>query len=283
MRIANYDNRLVVVVDGLAVDVERASDGRFGADVQAVYEHWADFRDWAAGAELPSGVPIDPARLGPPAPRPRQVFAVGLNYLEHAAEGGFAVPTTPSIFTKFPSCLTGPVGEVWLPDGNVDWEAELVAVIASEARGVARADAWAHIAGVTLGQDISERITQHQPPVPQFSMGKSFAGFGPMGPHLLTPDEFPDPDDIELVTRVNGVVMQQARTSDMVFDVGAIVQFISSIAMLYAGDVIFTGTPPGVGKGRVPPRYLAAGDVLESEAELIGSMRLTMRHTQCAV
>ncbi len=157
----------------------------------------------------------------------------------------------------------------------MDWEVELVVVMAERLRHIAVDEVWPAVAGITVGQDISERVTQHRPPVPQFSMGKSFPGFGPTGPVLVTPDEVPDPDDIELTTVLNGQIIQRARTSEMVFDVPAIVSYLSTIVTLLPGDLIFTGTPPGVGKGRNPPRFLASGDVLETAASGIGQMRHT--------
>jgi len=168
-----------------------------GADPQAVYPRWAEFTSWAAGQGSEGAEPYDAARLRAPAPAPRQSFGIGLNYRDHAAESGIAVPEQPSVFTKFPSCITGPYGDVVLPPGgHTDWEVELVAVIGTEARHVAEADGWSHVAGLCVGQDISERITQLAGAAPQFSMGKSFPGFGPTGPWLVTPDEFADPDDL---------------------------------------------------------------------------------------
>ncbi|MEJ3746549.1 fumarylacetoacetate hydrolase family protein [Actinomycetes bacterium KLBMP 9797] len=278
MRIANHDNRATIVMDGRGIDVAKASGGRFPADIHELYYRWDEFRRWwsARPAEWAGEFAPDPALLGAPAPRPAQVFALGLNYADHAAEGGFALPAAPVIFTKFPSCVTGPYTEVALPDGNVDWEVELVAVVGRETAGpVDAADGWQYVAGLTVGQDLSERVTQHRPPAPQFSLGKSFRGFGPVGPVLVTPDEFADPDDLELRCQVNGVTMQHARTSSMIFKVPAIVAYLSGIVRLQPGDLIFTGTPDGVGRVRTPPVFLQPGDVLESEIEHIGTLRQT--------
>ncbi|CAM5644943.1 2-hydroxyhepta-2,4-diene-1,7-dioate isomerase [Streptomyces avidinii] len=275
MRIANLAGRLALVVDGLAVDVEQASGGLFAADPQAVYERWEDFRDWAAQAELPRGIAFDAARLDAPAPAPRQIVAAGLNYRDHAAESGFALPDTmPPVFTKFASSITGPVTEVTLPpDGHTDWEIELVVVIGTRAHHVTADDAWRHVAGLTVGQDISERITQLQGPAPQFSLGKSFPGFAPTGPWLVTPDEFRDPGDLELRGTVNGEQVQKSRTSDMIFSVPELLSCLSSVMPLLPGDVIFTGTPAGVGFAQDPQRWLAPGDELVSTIEGIGELR----------
>ncbi|MFB7031955.1 MULTISPECIES: fumarylacetoacetate hydrolase family protein [unclassified Streptomyces] len=275
MRIANLSGRLALIVDGRAVDVEEASDGRFAADPQAVYERWEEFRQWAAGARLPEGVPVDPALLGAPAPAPRQIIAAGLNYRDHAAESGFALPDTmPPVFTKFATSLTGPVTEVVLPPGgHTDWEIELVVVIGVRAHRVSAETAWDHVAGLTVGQDISERITQLEGPSPQFSLGKSFPGFAPIGPWLVTTDAFDDPDDLGLRCTVNGEEVQKSRTSDLIFSVPELLARLSSVIPLLPGDLVFTGTPAGVGLGRNPQRWLAPGDELVSTIEGIGELR----------
>jgi 2-keto-4-pentenoate hydratase/2-oxohepta-3-ene-1,7-dioic acid hydratase in catechol pathway len=226
------------------------------------------------GVGATGGVPFDRAALGSPAPAPRQVFGVGLNYRSHAAESGFAVPDqAPPVFTKFPSCITGPYGEIALPPGgHTDWEVELVAVIGRHAWQVPAGEGWAHVAGLAVGQDISERIVQMAGPSPQFSLGKSFPGFGPVGPWLVTVDEFADPDDLELGCSLNGEQMQKARTSDLIFGVPQLVAQLSAVLPLLPGDVIFTGTPAGVGLGRSPQRWLAPGDELRSYVEGIGSL-----------
>jgi 2-keto-4-pentenoate hydratase/2-oxohepta-3-ene-1,7-dioic acid hydratase in catechol pathway len=275
MRIGNLGGRLVIVRDGRAVDVEQASGGRFGADPQAVYADWEGFRDWAVSAALPDGVPVEPSELGAPVPAPRQVFAIGLNYREHAAESGFDVPEgLPPVFTKFVTSITGPVTEVTLPPGgHTDWEVELVAVIGRHSRDVAEADAWDHVAGLMAGQDVSERVTQLAGPAPQFSLGKSFPGFAPTGPWVVTPDEFDDPDDLELTSAINGEEVQKGRTSELIFSVPLLVARLSAVLPLLPGDLVFTGTPAGVGLGRDPQRWLAPGDELVSHIEGVGELR----------
>ncbi|MBS2533449.1 fumarylacetoacetate hydrolase family protein [Catenulispora sp. NF23] len=277
MRIASVSGRLALIVDGRAVDVEQASAGGFSADPQAVYERWDGFRAWAAAADLPEGAAFDPAELGSPAPAPRQSLAIGLNYRDHAAESGFTAPEgLPPVFTKFVTSISGPVTQVKLPaGGHTDWEVELVAVIGRRAEGVAEKDAWSHVAGLAVGQDISERVSQLAGPVPQFSLGKSFPGFAPIGPWLVTPDEFDDPDDLELRCAINGKQVQKGRTRDLIYSVPALIAGLSAVLPLLPGDVIFTGTPAGVGLGRDPQRWLAAGDELVSTIEGIGELRQT--------
>lgn len=279
MRIANLDGRLSIVVDELAVDVAEASGGRFGPEVQAVYERFDEFREWAAAAALPAGRGFDPAELGAPTPHPRQLFAIGLNYSEHANESGFAAPPSPAVFTKFVTSITGPYSDVTLPQGNVDWEVELVAVIGKRAFHVREPEAWSHVAGLTVGQDISERALQMVGPVPQFSLAKSFPGFTPMGPWLVTADEFDDPDDLELTCAIDGEQMQKGRTSELIFTVPTLIAKLSAVLPLLPGDVIFTGTPAGVGMGRSPQRYLQPGQTLTSSIEGIGEMRQLLVRT----
>jgi 2-keto-4-pentenoate hydratase/2-oxohepta-3-ene-1,7-dioic acid hydratase in catechol pathway len=273
VRMANLAGRLSIIVDELAIDVAEASNDRFGPQVQAVYERFDEFREWATSAALPVGRGFDPAELGAPAPQPRQLFAIGLNYSGHANESGFAVPPSPAVFTKFVTSITGPYGDVALPQGDVDWEVELVAVIGKRASQVREDDAWSHVAGLTVGQDISERVLQMVGSIPQFSLAKSFPGFTPMGPWLVTPDELDKPDDLELTCAIDGEQVQKGRTSELIFSVPALIAKLSAVLPLLPGDVIFTGTPAGVGMGRSPQRYLQAGEVLTSSIEGIGEMR----------
>jgi 2-keto-4-pentenoate hydratase/2-oxohepta-3-ene-1,7-dioic acid hydratase in catechol pathway len=277
MRIANVSHRLSLLQGSGGIDVHAASGGRFGPDVAAVYPRWAEFTAWAASADLPEPAAFSVTDLGSPSPEPRQVFGIGLNYGAHADESGLGRPeASPPVFTKFPSCITGPTGEITLPPGgHTDWEVELVVIIGREARGVPAAAAWEHVAGLAVGQDVSERILQMATKPPQFSMGKSYPGFGPVGPWLVTPDEFGNPDDLELGCSVNGEQMQKSRTGDLLVPVPDLIEQLSRVTPLLPGDLIFTGTPSGVGMGRSPQRWLAPGDVLTTYIEGIGEMRHT--------
>ncbi|MDG4668126.1 fumarylacetoacetate hydrolase family protein [Mycobacterium sp. 236(2023)] len=276
MRIANLDGRLVIVTDAGVIDVEDASSHRFEAEPQSIYARWDDFREWAASADLSDAQPVfDTALLRPPAPRPAQLFAVGLNYREHAAETGLQLPQHPMVFTKFVSCLTGAYSPIAIPEaGNTDWEIELVVVIGRRAHRVSAERGWEHVAGLSVGQDLSERITQIRDPAPQqMSLGKSLPGYGPVGPWLVTPDELPDPDNLQMSCAVDGVQMQKASTVDMIFPVAELISQLSEILPLLPGDVLFTGTPSGVGYGMKPPRYLRPGQTLVSRIDGIGEMR----------
>jgi 2,4-didehydro-3-deoxy-L-rhamnonate hydrolase len=275
MRIANLSDRLVLLRAGGAVDVHTASGGRFGPDPQSAYDDWAAFAEWARGA-VGEEMPYSAADLGAPVPRPRQVFAIGLNYVKHAKESGLPLPEKPMVFTKFPSAVTGPTGRIALSGDSVDWEVELVAVIGAPAHRVDTADAWSHVAGLTVGQDLSDRSVQQTGTPAQFSMGKSFPGFAPIGPAVITVDEFDDPDDLRVGTDLNGTTVQDSRTSDLVFSIPELIAYLSGIVTLLPGDLIFTGTPEGVGLGRTPPSYLNDGDTLVTTIEGIGAMRHEM-------
>jgi 2-keto-4-pentenoate hydratase/2-oxohepta-3-ene-1,7-dioic acid hydratase in catechol pathway len=197
---------------------------------------------------------------------------VGRNYSEHAEESGFAKPDHPVIFTKFVSSIAGPFTDVDLVPGSVDWEVELVVVLGSGGRNIAENEAWDHVAGLSVGQDISERELQHSGPAPQFSLAKSHAGFSPIGPHLVTLDEIDDVDDIGLGCAINGETVQSGSTKDLIFPVPDLIARISRTVELLPGDVIFTGTPAGVGAGRKPPKFLEVGDVLTSWIEGVGEI-----------
>ena len=274
MRFGNLADRLVLVTTDGVIDAATASAGEVPSDPQRAYEYWPEVLDWARRTDA-EPVSFEASQLCSPIPRPRQVFAIGMNYASHATEVGLPIPEFPSTFTKFPSCVAGPDAAVTLPSDHVDWEVELVVVIGRRAHNVPIEAAWSHVAGLTIGQDLSERVVQTRPPIPQFSLGKSFPHFGPIGPFLVTVDEFVDPDDLELSCTLNGEEVQRARTSDLIFSVPSLISYLSSIVALLPGDLVFTGTPGGVGASRTPARFLRAGDELVSTIKGIGSLRTT--------
>jgi 2-keto-4-pentenoate hydratase/2-oxohepta-3-ene-1,7-dioic acid hydratase in catechol pathway len=276
MRLANLNGRLMAADAGCGfVDVALASEGRFDPDPQLVYGRWEEFLAWSSsGALLGDGDQLGVEALGPPVPRPRQLFAVALNYAEHAAESGSDAPTVPQIFTKFPSCLAGPRTGVTLPGAFTDWEAELVVVIGHRAHHVTSGQAWEYVAGLMVGQDLSARDVQRSGPTPQFSLGKSFPGFGPTGPWLVSVDEYGE-GDAEIECVLNGERVQHASTGDMTFSIAQLIAHISSITPMLPGDLMFTGTPPGVGAHRRPPVFLRDGDELVSRISRIGEISQT--------
>jgi 2-keto-4-pentenoate hydratase/2-oxohepta-3-ene-1,7-dioic acid hydratase in catechol pathway len=286
MRLANHAQRAVIIVGDQGaeriVDIATASKGRFGPDMPRLYEQWDEFVAWAGPrthSETRSDEAVDRKLLGAPSPAPRQVFAIGLNYDDHAAESGFEAPTElPPVFVKYVSSFSGPDTTVVIPTGgNVDWEVELVAVIGRETSRIDESQAWSSVAGLTVGQDISERVSQLRGPAAQFGLGKSFPGFSPQGPWLVTLDEFRDIDDLELGCSLDGEEVQKGRTSDLIFSVPKLISALSHNVTLYPGDVLFTGTPAGVGVGRRPQRFIQPGQRLDSWVEGIGELHQVFR------
>jgi len=272
MRLANSNGRAVLTDGERALGLERVSGGRFGADPMAVFARWDEIRGFAASVDWSAAEGLDPATLGPCVPRPSAVFGIGLNYRDHAAEVGLEVPTSPMVFTKFPSCLAGPRAEVPLFGDRVDWEAELVVVIGKEADAVGPADAFAAVAGCCVGQDVSDRRVQFKDEPAQFSLGKSRRAYGPIGPWLTSLDEVGDPDDLAITCDVDGRRVQQSRTSEMIFPVRELVAYLSGFCVLRPGDLIFTGTPSGVGSVQQPRRYLVPGETIVTEIEGLGQL-----------
>ncbi len=224
-------------------------------------------------AKLPAvgGTP----RLGSPVARTGHFIAVGLNYADHAAESGMAVPAEPVLFSKAPSCVCGPDDNVIIPKGSkkLDWEVELAFVIGKRASYVSKADALGYVLGYMICNDVSERFWQLEG-TGQWIKGKSAETFGPLGPWLVTADEIGDPQGLDMFLDVNGTRMQTGSTKTMIFGVAELVSYISGKMVLEPGDVVTTGTPPGVGSGKKPsPIFLKAGDVMELGVEKLGKQK----------
>ena len=239
--------------------------------------------EWMSPAKLQalaaidlSRMPLVPAgtRLGAPVAGVRQFVAIGLNYRKHAEESGLEIPKEPVVFTKAITCIAGPNDDVELPEGSQagDWEIELGFVIGTQARKVSVEQALSHVAGYCLANDVSERDWQIKRNG-QWGKGKSFDGFGPIGPWLVTSDELPDPQTIALELAVNGQTRQQSNTADMIFPVAELVSYLSQFMTLLPGDVVITGTPQGVGLGMKPPQFLRRGDVMTLSAGPLGTQR----------
>ncbi len=223
-------------------------------------------------ADLPA---VDgPVRLGVPFAGSRKFLAIGLNYADHAAESNMPVPSEPILFTKAISCLQGPDDPILIPPGaeKVDWEVELGIVIGRRATRVAEAEALSHVAGYSVVNDVSERAYQLERGG-SWDKGKGCDTFGPVGPWLVTADEVPDPQDLDLWLDVDGVRMQTGNTRTMVFAIAFLVSYVSRFITLEPGDIIATGTPPGVGMGRTPPLFLRGGNVVTLGIEGLGSQR----------
>ncbi|MGD0883002.1 MAG: fumarylacetoacetate hydrolase family protein [Acidimicrobiales bacterium] len=271
-RFANVGGRSALVDDdGRWYDAERVSNGAVSADPMSAWLRCADLHDAASrlSASAPDGV-IGDADLRPPIPSPRSVFAVGLNYRSHAEESSMELPGAPLVFTKFSSCLVGPRDDVVLGGSTDDYEAELVVVIGDGGRDISPEDAWAHVGGVTIGQDISDRALQFAAEPAHFDLGKSRDTYGPIGPVVVSTDSFDDPDDLSITCDVNGERRQDDRTSNLIFDVPTLVSYLSGILTLRPGDLLFTGTPEGVGAASL--RFLGDGDVITTTIEGIGTM-----------
>lgn len=217
-------------------------------------------------------------RLGAPVAGVGKIVAIGLNYADHAAEAGMALPEEPIIFTKAITSLSGPTDPVVLPKGSQkgDWEAELAVVIGKRAQYVEEADALGHIAGYAVLNDVSERAFQLET-TGQWVKGKSFDTFAPFGPWLVTPDEVPDPQNLRIWCEVSGQMMQDGNTKTMVFNVFNLVSVVSQYMTLMPGDIIATGTPPGVGLGMKPPRFLKPGDVMRVGIEGLGEQKTEVK------
>ncbi len=270
-RLANVAGRAALVAGDRYHDLATLTAGELGPDPMAALDHPQRLAELTARLvdATPTGLLAD-AVLGPPVPRPQKSFGVGLNYRAHAAEGGMDVPDSPLVFTKFPSCIVGPSADVELRSDGCDYEGELVVVIGPGGKDIAAADAWKHVVGLTIGQDISDRPAQFAAKPPHFDLGKSFDTFGPIGPVLVSPEEVVDRDDLHIVCAVNGEVRQDDSTANLIFDVPTLVSFLSNITTLVTGDIIFTGTPEGV--GFTQGRYLADGDVITTTIDGIGAM-----------
>jgi 2-keto-4-pentenoate hydratase/2-oxohepta-3-ene-1,7-dioic acid hydratase in catechol pathway len=231
----------------------------------------------AAAAQSPRAVrvPAADAVLLPPVPDPRKILCIGLNYRDHARENNRAIPTEPVLFAKFPNALTAPGAPIRLPkvSQKVDYEAELVVVIGTGGRDIPKERALGHVAGYTIGHDVSARDWQFKGEEKQWVIGKTFDTFAPTGPHLVTADEVPDPHNLAVKFRLNGEVLQDSNTREFIFGVPDLVAYLSQVLTFEPGDLIFTGTPPGVGVARKPPVFLKAGDVAEVEIDGLGVLR----------
>jgi 2-keto-4-pentenoate hydratase/2-oxohepta-3-ene-1,7-dioic acid hydratase in catechol pathway len=275
-RLGNVDGRAALVEGDGVHDLEAASDGRLGPSAQAALANTAALHEIALGlAGRDPEHRLGEVNLGPPVPDPMHVFAIGLNYRGHAAETAKALPPAPLVFTKFPGCLTGPEATVELASDTTDYEAELVVVIGATARDVPAADAWDVVAGLTIGQDLSDRELQSQGERPQFSLAKSHDGFGPTGPLVVSTDLVENRDSLDIACSVNGERRQSDNTRNLIFTVPVLVEYLSGMMTLRPGDLMFTGTPSGV--GMATGTYLRSGDVVRTVIEGLGEMTTTMR------
>lgn len=269
--LANIEGRAALVAGDNYYDLESVSNGTLGSDPMAALESLQTLSELSAGLadESPTGALAD-ARLDAPVPRPPNVYAVGLNYRGHAEEAGMDIPPVPMVFTKYPACIVGPRTNVEMRSDFCDFEAELVVVVSQGGKNIAAADAWQHVAGLMVGQDFSDRAVQFASMPPQFNLGKSFDTFGPVGPVLVAPASLNDPASLALSCTVNGEPRQSDNTNDLIFDIPELIAYLSDICTLQTGDMIFTGTPSGV--GAVEGRFLKDGDEVVTTIEGLGTL-----------
>lgn len=281
MRFATIDTwagpRAALRRDSVYVDLH-ATDGNVPPSVRGILDGGA--RAIAAAqraADKPDAVtyPVDDVRLHAPIVDPRKIVCLGLNYRDHAAESGAPIPKDPILFSKYPTALIGHGAEIVLPrvSKEVDFEAELVIVVGKRGRHIPAESAMDHVAGYTVGHDVSARDWQLKKDGKQWMVGKTFDTFAPLGPELVTADEVPDPHALPIRLRLNGATMQDSNTSQMIFTVAQTLAYLSQVFTLEPGDLIFTGTPPGVGFARKPPVFLKGGDSVEVEIEGLGLLR----------
>lgn len=276
MKLLTYQSdqgpRAVGVRDGSYIDLNRA-DPAVPACIKALLAQGPEAISRAADA-LAAGEPLPPHQIKPlpPIPSPQKIICVGLNYADHAKESNLKPPPEPILFNKFPTAISADGRPIVLPrlSSEVDYEAELVAVIGTGGRHIPKDQALKHVAAYCCGNDVSARDWQLRKPGRQWLLGKSFDTFAPIGPVLTTADEVPDPGNLDIQLRLNGETMQQSNTSQLIFPVDELIAYVSGVCTLSPGDLIFTGTPSGVGFARKPPVLLMPGDAVEVEIEKLG-------------
>lgn len=281
MRLVTYrqhgaeESRVAAVRDAGYIDLNRA-DPTIPNSLKAILAGGQSMLHRVAAAAA-TGPRMEPAgiQLLAPIPDPQKVICIGLNYADHARETGKTPPNEPVVFAKFATAVLAPGEPIVLPSVSreVDYEAELVVVIGQGGRNIARENARRHIAGYTIGHDVSARDWQQRKPGGQWLLGKSFDTFAPFGPELVTADEIENPQNLHIQLRLNGQTMQDSNTNQLIFGVDELVAYISQVTTFAPGDLIFTGTPPGVGAARKPPVFLKPGDTVEVEIEKLGILR----------
>jgi 2-keto-4-pentenoate hydratase/2-oxohepta-3-ene-1,7-dioic acid hydratase in catechol pathway len=270
--LSNSGPRVAIRHDGACFDVNHA-DSELPCSMRGLLALGpAGLQRAGNAAGVGAALEPDSLRILAPVPDPEKVLCIGLNYADHAAESGAEIPAEPVVFCKFPTAIAGPGDAIRLPtvSQQVDYEAELVVVIGKPGKNIPLDQAWSHVAGYTCGHDVSARDWQLRKPGGQWLLGKTFDGFAPLGPELVTADEIPDPGQLDIQLRLNGKTMQQSNTRQLIFAIDQLIAYISQVCTLRPGDVIFTGTPPGVGAARKPPVFLQPGDATEVEIQGLG-------------
>ena len=271
-KLANIEGRAALVDGENYYDLETISNGKFSNDTSNALTNLAGLSELSEDLSKsePTGLLHD-VKIDAPISAPKNCYAVGLNYRNHAEEAGMDIPSVPMVFTKHTTCLVGPNSTIEMRSDHVDYEAELVVVIGHPGKDILKDNAWNHVAGLCVGQDISDRTVQFSSKPPQFNLGKSFDTFGPMGPYLVSPDSLQNKESLQIECKVNQEVRQKDNTNDLIFDIPSIISYLSEIVTLNTGDVIFTGTPGGVGV--MEGKFLKDGDVLRTSIEGLGTLK----------
>ena len=269
-KLGSNSGRAIFIKDDKYYDVNTISNGDISSnsvealsDTDKLSHLYANLNDYDPSGDL-GDINLDPPII------PTNVFAVGLNYKKHAEESNLEIPPFPMIFTKHSTCISGPKSNICMKSDMVDYEAELVFVIGKGGKDICKEAAWDHVAGLCVGQDISDRPVQFHATPPQFNLGKSFDTFGPIGPYLVSTDLFDNKESLKLQCWVNDELRQETLTNDLIFDIPYLISYISEFITLNTGDVIFTGTPEGV--GATQGKFLKDGDILKTSIEGIGTL-----------
>ncbi|MDA9688486.1 fumarylacetoacetate hydrolase family protein [Gammaproteobacteria bacterium] len=269
-KLGSNSGRAIFIKDDKYYDVNTISNGDISSnsvealsDTEKLSQLYINLSDYEPFGDI-GDINLDPPII------PTNVFAVGLNYKKHAEESNLEIPPFPMIFTKHSTCISGPKSDICMKSDMVDYEAELVFVIGKGGKDISKEDAWDHVAGLCVGQDISDRPVQFHATPPQFNLGKSFDTFGPIGPYLVSTDLFDNKESLKLQCWVNDELRQETLTNDLIFDIPYLISYISEFITLNTGDVIFTGTPEGV--GATQGKFLKDGDILKTSIEGIGTL-----------
>jgi len=270
-KLGSIKGRAVLISEDNYYDLKTISEGKLSSSTLEALHHMDLLNDLNENLNnLDATGAVDTINFDSPISEPKNCYAVGLNYRNHAEEAGMQIPEVPMIFTKHTTCLVGATSDIEMRSNYVDYEAELIVVIGRQGKNISKSEAWSHIAGVCIGQDISDRPAQFAASPAQFNLGKSFDTFGPMGPYLVSPDLVNAEQGLSIECRVNDEIRQSDNTNDLIFDVPDIIAYLSEILTLNVGDVIFTGTPGGVGV--MEGKFLKDGDILTTSIEGLGTM-----------
>ena len=271
-KLANIKGKSALIHGDSYYDINTISQGKISSDPSKILNSLSDLHEFNSKIDnfKPTGL-IEKSLLEPPVINSRNCFAVGLNYRAHAEESGMEIPPFPMVFTKHTSCIVGPFDNIEMKSDIVDYEAELVVVIGKEGKNVPKKDAWDYVAGLTVGQDISDRAVQFHATPPQFNLGKSFDTFGPIGPYLVSPDLVANKSALRIECYINEELRQESSTDDLIFSVPDIISYISEFLTLNTGDLIFTGTPSGV--GATQGKLLKDGDIVTTSIKEIGTIK----------